>query len=132
MRMGMALGFVNCDGTSHTCIVMSGLQACKINFTRLCKLPNDLARFPWLHRYLVRIIMLHLRIFFHRLGMLFKFFFCTQHHFVLDFARVFNNEFDGFTLFDRDALWFEAHGVKHFYFDSALGIGGFTRFTDGI
>ena len=44
----------------------------------------------------------------------------------------FNNQFDGFTLFDHDAVRRETHGVKHFYCDSTFDIGSFTRFANRI
>jgi hypothetical protein len=47
-------------------------------------------------------------------------------------AFLFDDEFNGFTLFDRDALWVETHAIEHVHCDSSFGIDSFTRFPDGI
>ena len=95
-------------------------------------MPDDLTRLAGLHRHLVVVVVFHLGVLLHQFIVLFQFFFCAQHHFVLHLARVFDDEFNGLACLDHDAVRFEAHGVEHVHTDGALGIGSLARFAYGL
>ena len=81
---GYAAGHIH--QTFHTCIVMTRLQASKVNLAGFGELPNDLATFTGCDSDHIGIGMFHFRVFLHHFIVVIEVFGCTKHHLVLHFA----------------------------------------------
>src|SRR6187402_1933397 len=119
--MALSIASIHGDVADHAVIAMAGDQAGKFERAGLAELPEDLGRLARREPHPVRIVVLHVRMLLHHLGMREILLGRGEQEFVILLADIAQHEADLLAAFDLDP----GRGVVHLVHQDLDGAGGF-------